>query len=77
MFNCKESINLLVDFLDGSMDPEEEKALISHLEQCPPCVDFVKTYRATPDLCKRALAKTMPPELSAKLTDFLRNKIRK
>jgi hypothetical protein len=75
MFDCKDSINLLVDFLDGTMEPEQEKLLIEHLGGCPPCVDFVKTYRATPSLCKRALAKKMPPELSAKLREFLQRKI--
>jgi anti-sigma factor RsiW len=77
MFNCKDSINLLVDFLDGTMEPEQEQQLIEHLEACPPCVDFVKTYRATPHLCKRALARRMPPELSEKLREFLKLKITK
>ena len=77
MFNCKESIDLLVDFLDGAMTADEEKHLMEHLEACPPCVEFVRTYRATPGLCKRALAKKMPAELSARLTSFLREKIQK
>lgn len=77
MFTCKNSIDLLIEFFDGSMDPDEEKALVEHLEACPPCMDFVSTYRATPGLCRRALAAKMPPELSSRLTDFLRNKTRK
>jgi anti-sigma factor (TIGR02949 family) len=77
MFTCKDSIDLLLEFLDGAMPEEEQKRLIEHLEGCPPCVDFVRTYRATPGLCKRALAKKMPSELSGKLTDFLRAKIQK
>ncbi len=77
MFNCKKSIDLLTEFLDGTMSDEEEKELMEHLQGCPPCVDFVKTYRATPGLCKRALAQKMPQELSVKLTEFLREKIRK
>ncbi len=77
MFTCKDSIDLLLEFLDGGMSAEEEQRLTEHLEGCPPCLDFLKTYRATPGLCKKALAKKMPTELSAKLTDFLRQKIRK
>ena len=76
MFSCKDSVNLLMDFLDGEMKPEDEAHLQEHLSGCPPCVDFLKTYRATPSLCRRALAKQMPQELSAKLTDFLRAKIK-
>lgn len=76
MFSCKDSVNLLMDFLDGEMSPEDEAHLQEHLSGCPPCMDFLKTYRATPGLCKRALAKQMPQELSNKLTEFLRAKIK-
>lgn len=77
MFSCKESIDVLLDYLDGQMSPEEEKHLQEHLGACPPCVDFLRTYRATPSLCKRALAAKMPEELTRKLTDFLRTKTKK
>jgi anti-sigma factor RsiW len=77
MFTCRKSIDLLVEFLDGEMPAEEERHLIEHLEACPPCVDFLRTYRATPGICKRALAAKMPSELSHKLTEFLRQKTQK
>jgi len=76
MFSCKDSVNLLMDFLDGEMAPEDEAHLKEHLSGCPPCVDFMRTYRATPGLCKRALARKMPSEMSDKLTQFLRAKIK-
>lgn len=76
MFTCKDSINdHLLAFLDGEMSEDQEKQLIEHLEGCPPCQEFVRTYRATPGLCKRAWAKKMPDGLAGKLTDFLRAKI--
>lgn len=74
MFSCKESIELLLDYVDGSMSPDEAEHLSKHLEACPPCVEFLKTYRATTGLCKRALAAKMPEELSLRLIDFLRQK---
>jgi anti-sigma factor RsiW len=77
MFTCKESINLLLDFLEGEMSAEEEARLEEHLSGCPPCVDFLKTYRATPSLCRKALDRKMPTELACKLTDFLRSRIKK
>ncbi|MBN1209043.1 MAG: zf-HC2 domain-containing protein [Myxococcaceae bacterium] len=76
MYTCKDSINLLMDYLDGEMTPEDAQHLKEHLQGCAPCVDFLRTYRATPGLCKRALAKSMPQELSSKLTEFLRSKIK-
>ena len=76
MYNCKDSINLLMDYLDGDMSPEEAQHLREHLRGCAPCVDFLRTYRATPGLCKRAMAQRMPQEVAEKLTDFLRSKIK-
>ncbi len=75
MFSCKDSIGVLMNFLDGELSPEEEAHLREHLEGCPPCIDFLKTYKATPSVCRRHLAKKMPPELSSKLTDYLRERI--
>ena len=77
MFSCKDSIHLLMDFLEGEMSPELARELEQHLAGCPPCVDFLHTYRRTPGMCRRALAARMPEELSAKLTEFLRTHIRK
>ncbi len=74
MYSCKESIELLLEYLDGSMSPDEAEHLSKHLAACPPCVEFLKTYKATSGLCKRALAAKMPEELSRRLTDFLRQK---
>jgi len=76
MYTCKDSINLLLDFLDGELTPEDTQHLREHLQGCSPCVDFLRTYRATPGLCKRALAQKMPQEMSTKLTEFLRTKIK-
>ena len=76
MYNCKDSINLLQDFLDGELSPEDAQHLKEHLQGCAPCVDFLRTYRATPGLCKKALAQKMPQEMSSKLTEFLRSKIK-
>ena len=76
MYTCKDAINLLLDLLDGEMSPEEAQQLREHLSGCAPCVDFLRTYRATPGLCKRALAQQMPKEVATKLTDFLRSRIK-
>ena len=76
MYTCKESINLLLEFLDGELPVDEARHLKEHLSGCAPCVDFLRTYRATPGLCKRALVERMPAELSGKLTEFLRSRIK-
>jgi anti-sigma factor RsiW len=76
MYTCEDTINLLLDYLDGEMPPEEARHLKEHLSGCAPCIDFLRTYRATPGLCRRALAREMPLEVSVKLTEFLRTRIK-
>lgn len=75
MYNCKDSIEFLLEYLDGTLPEEEAKQLHEHLVGCSPCVDFLKTYKATPKLCKRAMAKSMPEEMAQELSKFLRSKL--
>lgn len=77
MYNCKDSINLLQDYLDGELSPDDAQHLKEHLQGCAPCVDFLRTYRATPGLCRRALEQRMPQEVAQRLTEFLRSKCKK
>jgi anti-sigma factor RsiW len=75
MFNCKESIHSLLEYVEGELSESQALELQEHLQACPPCVDFMKTYRATPQLARRALVNEMPSELVSKLKAFLRTKI--
>ena len=68
---CKDSVELLLEYLDGELTPELREKLEEHLGGCSPCEDFLKSYRATPGLCRKALARDVPREVAAKLTDFL------
>lgn len=76
MFRCKDSIHKLLDFLDGDLSADEQQKLSEHLAACPPCAEFMKSYKATPGMCKKALAAKMPEELSNKLSEFLKNRIK-
>ncbi len=72
---CKHSLGLLQDYLDGTLPPAEKAALDRHFKACPPCIDFVKKYKATPTVCRAAIETEMPKELSDKLTSFLHAKL--
>jgi len=69
--HCKECVELLSEYIEGSLPPDRAKALEEHLSICPPCITFVRTYRATRKLCRHALAKDMPEELAYSLKSFL------
>ena len=74
---CKESIDLLLEYLDGELPDELRARLEAHLGGCMPCEEFLKSYRATPGLCRRALEADVPDEVARRLTDFLRAEMRK
>ncbi|HEV8674253.1 MAG TPA: zf-HC2 domain-containing protein [Methylomirabilota bacterium] len=69
---CQECIDLLVDYLEGELPPERASALDIHLEMCPPCVAFVRTYQGTVDVARNLPVDEIPPELAQRLLDFLR-----
>jgi anti-sigma factor RsiW len=75
MFTCKDSIHSLLEYVDGELSETQAAALREHLRACPPCVDFLQSYKATPKLARRALVDEMPRELAGKLKAFLRTKL--
>ena len=50
---CKECVDLLGEYIEETLPPERAKALEEHLSSCPPCITFVRTYKATRKLCRR------------------------
>ena len=77
MYTCKDAIDLLLHYLDGDMPAETKAHLEEHLGGCVPCEEFLKTYKATPGLCREALRSKMPEALSRNLSDFLRSHLKK
>ena len=77
MFNCKDSIDLLLEYLDGEVTAEVKQHLEEHIHGCSPCEEFLKQYKETGPLCRKALRARMPREVADKLTSFLRESLRK
>jgi anti-sigma factor RsiW len=72
---CEECVDLLVEYLDGTLPPERASALELHLSKCMPCITFVRTYKATTHLCHKRLAREIPQELMSSLQGFLEKQI--
>jgi anti-sigma factor RsiW len=69
--NCHTTVDLLASFVDGALPPEEEQALRAHLADCPRCSEFLESYRATGRIFRDATEAEIPPELEARLLEFL------
>lgn len=74
---CKESVELMLEYLDGGLSDDLRAKLKEHLGGCSPCEEFLASYKATPGICRKALAAKMPENLANKLTEFLRKELKR
>ena len=73
MICCKECIDLLHDYIEGSLDQKTSKSLEGHFEECPPCIAFMNTYKSTTTLCRDTLNQIeIPDEVRHTLQSFLK-----
>jgi len=68
---CEQVIALLADFLDQALASDVGEALEAHLQGCGPCQAYLKTYAKTRRLVGGLGPPEMPPELKARLREFL------
>jgi hypothetical protein len=69
--DCADMMDLLVDYLEGDLQGPELDRLELHLDLCPPCVNFLESYRETGKICREALEREMPAELKSTLHEVL------
>jgi anti-sigma factor (TIGR02949 family) len=50
MLTCQELLDFLMQYLDGELPPEEAARFERHLSACPPCLEYMKSYRETVQL---------------------------
>lgn len=67
---CEEVITHLLDYLSRELAPVEEREFERHLEICPSCVGYLKSYLQTVRLGRIAMQNELqgpPPELAPEL----------
>ena len=73
MICCKECIDLLFDYFEGSLEQETKNSLEEHFQDCPPCIAFLNTYKLTTLLCRDTLNQIeIPDEVRLTLQNFLK-----
>ena len=48
---CQELAEFLHEYVDETLDPERRKVFERHLGLCPPCIEFLESYKKTIELC--------------------------
>ena len=75
---CQKLIlECLIDFEDGTMSEGERRELQRHFDMCPPCLNFLTTYRATGKALKMLKPREIPPALAETVMVFVRKSRKK
>ncbi len=68
---CVDGVEMLMDYLEGTLAPEEREAIERHVDGCPRCVAFLESYRQTPRILRAATAAALSVDLAQTLRRFL------
>jgi len=52
---CKDLIEFLADYLEGTLAGEQLTTFEEHLKLCAPCVEYLKSYEFTIRQCRDAV----------------------
>ena len=63
MLTCKETWDEASDHYDRAMEPERAREFGEHLEDCPACRSFYRTFVLTVDAARELLVTDPPPEV--------------
>jgi anti-sigma factor RsiW len=72
--SCRDVIDILLDYVEGALTAEDRASVDAHLADCPPCIDFVRSYRETPRILRDVTARVMPDDVKQRLRAFLDEK---
>ena len=55
ILTCRELVGFLNDYVDGDLEERQQQAFDAHVASCPPCIEFLKSYRLAIELGKDAV----------------------
>jgi anti-sigma factor RsiW len=67
VITCREFVDFLDRYVEGTLTAEERETFEHHIVDCPPCGDYLDSYRMTIGLCREAFddpgAQVSSPEI--------------
>jgi len=72
---CEQVTALLIGYVAGDLDPASTLVLEQHMQNCPDCVAFLRTYRESIRLKRTLRYEDIPGELQDRVQAFLRQKM--
>jgi anti-sigma factor RsiW len=71
METCKECVDFIIDYIDGRLDPSHRSSFEKHLRRCPPCVNYLESYRQTVMVARKAGEAPQPIEVPEALVQAI------
>ena len=75
MLTCKELLNGLSDYVDGTLEEDVRRHLDQHVAECPDCWVIVDTTKKTIQIYKGMEPQPITPALHARLMKALEKKM--
>lgn len=75
MLQCRQVVELIIGYLEGTLDPDERRAFEAHIADCQNCWRFLQTYRKTVALGQQLRKEAIPPDVRERLETFLRHRL--
>lgn len=69
---CREAVELVTDYLEGALAPNDRARLEAHLSGCPHCSEYLAQMRRTLDLLGRIEPEELDPEVQDELVALYR-----
>ena len=69
---CQQAVELVTDYLEGTLSRRDRRRFEFHLRNCPNCTNYVEQIRLTIRLSGMIESDELSPEARSELTDLYR-----
>lgn len=69
---CKELVEVITDYIEGTMSAQDRERFEEHLGRCPYCVEYLEQMRDTIHTLGELREGLIPPEARAALLESFR-----
>jgi anti-sigma factor RsiW len=69
---CQQAVELVTDYLDGSLSRSDRRRFEAHLAGCPHCTEYLAQMRATIELTGSLSADDLPEPVQDEFIDLYR-----
>ena len=72
--SCETLVELLGDYVDQRLPPDERASVDAHLAACGPCTDLLRDYLALPELVRKMTDAEVPAGVESRLRRLLHHR---